>query len=209
MRVVVFGASGRTGRHLVRQALEGGHEVTAFVRDPARLGMDHPRLRIVSGDVMDAARVEEAVAGSEAVLSALGHTKASTKDIQTAGTENIVAAMKKHGVRRILSLTGAGVRDPKDQPKLSDKIIVFLLERLQGDVLRDAVVHAEVIKESGLDWIIVRGPMLTDGPHTGAYRVGYVGKNSGSKASRADVADFMLAQLSSNEYLGQAPMVSY
>lgn len=193
----------------MRQALEGGHEVTAFVRDPARLGMDHPRLRIVSGDVMDAARVEEAVAGSEAVLSALGHTKASTKDIQTAGTENIVAAMKKHGVRRILSLTGAGVRDPKDQPKLSDKIIVFLLERLQGDVLRDAVVHAEVIKESGLDWIIVRGPMLTDGPHTGAYRVGYVGKNSGSKASRADVADFMLAQLSSNEYLGQAPMVSY
>lgn len=193
----------------MRQALEGRHEVTAFVRDPARLGMDHPRLRIVSGDVMDAARVEEAVAGSEAVLSALGHTKASTKDIQTAGTENIVAAMKKHGVRRILSLTGAGVRDPKDQPKLSDKIIVFLLERLQGDVLRDAVVHAEVIKESGLDWIIVRGPMLTDGPHTGAYRVGYVGKNSGSKASRADVADFMLAQLSSNEYLGQAPMVSY
>lgn len=193
----------------MRQALEGGHEVTAFVRDPARLGMDHPRLRIVSGDVMDAARVEEAVAGSEAVLSALGHTKASTKDIQTAGTENIVAAMKKHGVRRILSLTGAGVRDPKDQPKLSDKIIVFLLERLQGDVLRDAVVHAEVIKESGLDWIIVRGPMLTDGPHTGEYRVGYVGKNSGSKASRADVADFMLAQLSSNEYLGQAPMVSY
>lgn len=193
----------------MRQALEGRHEVTAFVRDPARLGMDHPRLRIVSGDVMDAARVEEAVAGSEAVLSALGHTKASTKDIQTAGTENIVAAMKKHGVRRILSLTGAGVRDPKDQPKLSDKIIVFLLERLQGDVLRDAVVHAEVIKESGLDWIIVRGPMLTDGPHTGAYRVGYVGKNSGSKASRADVADFMLAQLSSDEYLGQAPMVSY
>lgn len=193
----------------MRQALEGGHEVTAFVRDPARLGMDHPRLRIVSGDVMDAARVEEAVAGSEAVLSALGHTKASTKDIQTAGTENIVAAMKKHGVRRILSLTGAGVRDPKDQPKLSDKIIVFLLERLQGDVLRDAVVHAEVIKESGLDWIIVRGPMLTDGPHTGEYRVGYVGKNSGSKASRADVADFMLAQLSSDEYLGQAPMVSY
>lgn len=193
----------------MRQALEGRHEVTAFVRDPARLGMDHPRLRIVSGDVMDAARVKEAVAGSEAVLSALGHTKASTKDIQTAGTENIVAAMKKHGVRRILSLTGAGVRDPKDQPKLSDKIIVFLLERLQGDVLRDAVVHAEVIKESGLDWIIVRGPMLTDGPHTGAYRVGYVGKNSGSKASRADVADFMLAQLSSDEYLGQAPMVSY
>lgn len=121
---MVFGASGRTGRHLVRQALEEGHEVTAFVRDPARLGLDHARLRVVAGDVMDAARVEEAVADSEAVLSALGHTRTSAKDIQTVGTKNIVAAMHRHGVRRIVSLTGAGVRDPKDQPKLFDKAIV-------------------------------------------------------------------------------------
>lgn len=206
---MVFGASGRTGRHLVRQALEAGHAVTAFVRDPARLGLDHARLRIVSGDVSDAVRIEEAVAGSEAVLSALGHTKTSANDIQTVGTKNIVAAMHRHGVRRVVSLTGAGVRDPKDQPKFFDKAIVFLLKRLQGDVLRDAVGHASVIKESGLEWVIARGPMLNDGPHTGEYRVGYVGKNSGSKASRADVADFMLKQLTSDEYLGQAPMVSY
>lgn len=193
----------------MRQALAGGHEVTAFVRDSGRLGIEHNRLRVIAGDVMDAVRVGEAVAGSEAVLNALGHTKTSTKNVQTVGTQNIIAAMKKYGVRRIVSLTGAGVRDAKDQPKLFDKAIVFLLKRLQGGVLRDAAGHAEVIKKSGLEWVIVRGPMLTDEPHTGEYRVGYVGKNSGSKVSRADVADFMLGQLTSGEYLGQAPMVSY
>lgn len=114
MRVLIFGASGRTGQHLVRQALEAGHEVTAFVREPARLKMDHARLRVVSGDVTDAVRTEEAVAGSEVVLSALGHTRTSAKDLQTVGTKNIVAAMHRHGVRRIVSLTGAGMRDPKD-----------------------------------------------------------------------------------------------
>lgn len=207
--MVVFGASGRTGRHLVGQALEREHLVTAFVRDPSKLRMEHEGLKVVEGDVMDAARVEEAVIGGEAVLSVLGHTGTSTKDVQTGGTRNIVAAMKKYGVRRIVSLTGAGVRDPKDRPKLFDKGITFLLKTLQRDVLEDAERHARVIEESGLDWVIVRAPMLTDGERRGEYRVGYVGKGSGSKVSRADVAGFMLDQLESDEFLRQAPMVSY
>lgn len=207
--MAVFGASGRTGRHLVGQALEREHLVTAFVRDPSKLRMEHEGLKIVEGDVMDAARVEEAVIGGEAVLSVLGHTGTSTKDVQTGGTRNIVAAMKKYGVRRIVSLTGAGVRDPKDRPKLFDKGITFLLKTLQRDVLEDAERHARVIEESGLDWVIVRAPMLTDGERRGEYRVGYVGKGSGSKVSRADVAEFMLDQLESDEFLRQAPMVSY
>jgi putative NADH-flavin reductase len=209
LRVVVFGASGRTGRQLVEQALEGGHEVTAFVRDSSKLGIEGEGLSVVVGDVMDAARVEEAVAGQDAVLSALGHTKTSAKDVRAVGTKNIVAAMKKHGVRRLVSLTGAGVRDPRDQPKLIDKAIRFLLKTLQRDVLEDAERHAGIIRESGLEWVIVRGPMLTDGPKTGEYRVGYVGKGSGTKASRADVAGFMLEQLTDDTHLGHAPMISY
>ena len=89
--------------------------------------------------------VERAVAGTGAVLSALGHTKTSSKDVLTEGTKNIVAAMNEHGVRRLVSLTGAGVRDPKDEPKLVDKIIDSLLKLLQRDVLEDAVGHARVI----------------------------------------------------------------
>ena len=209
MRVAVFGASGRTGRPLVEQALAAGHEVTAFVRDAAKLEMGHERLTVVEGDVKDPAKVREAVEGADAVLSALGHTKSSAKDVQTVGTANIVAAMQDVGVGRLVSLTGAGVSDPKDEPKLFDKAITTLLKLVQKDVLRDAENHARAIEESGLDWIIVRGPMLTEGEKKGEYRVGYVGKNSGTKISRADVADFMLRQTEDDTYLGQKPMVSY
>lgn len=210
MKLTVFGASGRTGRPLVEQALRAGHEVTAFVRDPAKLGISHEKLRVVSGDVKsNPEKVSEAVAGADAVLSVLGQTKGSPKDLQTAGTRNVVAAMREHGVRRLVSLTGAGVADPRDEPKLSDRAIVFLLRRLQGDVLRDAQEHARIIQESGLDWTIVRGPMLTEGEKKGEYRVGYVGKGSGARISRADVADFMLRQADDDAYLHQAPMVSY
>jgi len=209
MRVLVFGASGRTERLLVEQALEAGHEVTAFVRDPARLPVEHARLRVLKGDVLDMAAVERAVEGQDAVLSVIGHAKDAPRDVQTRGIRNIVAAMKRHGVRRLVSLTGAGVRDPEDRPKLFDRAIVAVLKLVQRDVLEDGVRHAEVIKGSGLEWVIVRGPMLTDGKKTGEYRVGYVGKDSGSKISRADLVEFMLAQIDDDTHLGRMPMVSY
>lgn len=209
MKVVIFGASGKTGRHLVEQALGAGHEVAAFVRDPSRLGVSHERLEVVRGDVTDAAAVEGAIAGRDAALSVLGHTKTSPKDVQFVGTKNIVAAMEKRGVRRLVSLTGAGVRVPEDEPKLVDRAFAFLLRRLQGDVLEDAERHAEAIKASGLDWVIVRGPRLTDGEERGEYRVGYVGKDSGTRISRADVAAFMLEQATGDAYLRRMPMVSY
>lgn len=209
MRVVIFGASGRTGCHLVEGALRSGHEVTAFVRDPSKLGGVAKRVEVVAGDVTDAVSVEGAIAGREAVLVALGHSKNSEKNMQTRGAENIVAAMEKHGVRRLVSLTGAGVRDPNDRPKLIDRVITGLLKLLQRDVLEDAERHVRAIRESGLEWVIVRVPRLTDGERAGEYRVGYVGKSSGTRVSRADVADFMLGRLEDDQYLGRMPVVSY
>ena len=209
MKVAVFGATGRTGRHLVEGALRDGHEVVALVRDPGKLDVSYEGLRLVEGDVLIPSRVEQTVAGADAVLSALGHTKTSPKDVHARGTENIVAAMKKHGVRRLVSLTGAGVRDAGDRPKVVDRVFSGLLKLLQRDVLEDAERHAGVIRASGLDWTIVRAPRLTDGPATGKYRVGSVGQNSGTKISRADVAGFMLRGLTDHSNVGQAPMISY
>ena len=209
MRVVIVGATGKTGHRLLAQAMSAGYEVRAFVRDVSRLPLRHERLQTVEGDVLDATSIERAVSGTDAVLSALGRTKTSTDDAQTVGVENIVGAMKKNSVSRLISLTGAGVRDEKDRPKLVDKVFRLLLKFLQPAVLRDAERHAEVIKASGLDWVIVRAPRLTEGPRTGNYRVGYVGKNSGTKISRADVADFMLWQLADDQHLHQQPMISY
>ncbi|QIN82018.1 NAD(P)H-binding protein [Rubrobacter tropicus] len=209
MKVAIFGATGRTGRPLVKEALERGHAVTAFARDPSRLGVSRDRLVVVRGDVTDASAVERAVSGQDAVVSALGHAKGSPKDVQTRGTANIVAAMEKHGARRLVSLTGAGVRTEGDEPKLVDKVFGLLLKTLQRDVLEDAEGHVAVIRASGLEWVVVRGPRLTEGEKKGQYRVGLVGKNSGTSISRADLADFMLDQLTDDAHLGRMPVVSY
>ena len=208
MELAIFGASGRTGRPLVQQALDAGHDVIALVRTPATFPLKHERLTVVQGDAMNAADVDEVVQGADAVLSTLGQTKNSPKDMQTVATKNIVAAMQKYGITRLVSLTGAGVDAPEDQPKLINHVIKFALKSLSGAVLADAEQHAKVLQNSTLDWVIVRGPMLTEGPHTGKYRVGWVGVNTGTRISRADVADFMLKQLTDNTYLHKAPMVS-
>ena len=208
MELAVFGASGRTGRPLVQQALDAGHDVIALVRTPATFPLKHDRLTVVQGDAMNAADVDEVVQGADAVLSTLGHSKTSPQDLQTVATKNIVAAMGKYGISRIVSLTGAGVDAPQDKPKFINHVIKFALKTMQGAVLADAEQHAKVLQDSNLDWVIVRGPMLTEGPYTGKYRVGWIGINTGIRISRADVADFMLKQVTDNTYIHKAPMVS-
>ena len=208
MKLAVFGASGRTGREVVRQALEAGHEVVAFVRDPAKLGLEHERLRVVQGDVGDDERVAAAVAGVDAVLSALGPTR-NVPDYQVErGTRNIVAAMKRHGVRRLVATAGAGVRVPQDKPGLADRFIKLALLLLSRHVYEDMRRTTEVVRASGLDWTVVRFPMLADGAPKGSVRSGYVGGGLGVRVTRADAAKFLLEQLHSPEYLRAAPMIS-
>ncbi len=207
MRVAIFGASGRTGRHVVEQALAAGHEVTAFVRDPARLPTRHERLRLVAGDIGDAAKVAEAVVGQDAVISALG-TNRPAFNAMTSGARHIVGAMERHGVRRLVTLTGAGVPDSHDRPTPINRFISLLLQRISPDVLADAQRHADQIRASDLDWTIVRVGRLTDGSRTGNVRVGWVGVNTRPFIGRPDTAAFMLRQLSDGTHLRQAPMIS-
>jgi putative NADH-flavin reductase len=209
MKIIVFGATGGTGREIVKQGLEAGHNITAFVRDPAKVAIEHPKLKLVRGDVMDAAAVEKAVEGHEAVISALGPSRPPMPSMMETAAKNIAAAMKKAGIRRMVSTTGAGVRDAQDQPKLVDHIIKGLLTLLAGEVLRDSEANVAVLRASDLDWTIVRYPRLTDGPFTGQYRVGYVGQNSGTQLSRADGAHFVLQELVNKKYTRQMPVVSY
>jgi putative NADH-flavin reductase len=209
MKLVVFGASGRTGRPLVEQALAQGHDVTAYVRTPSKLAdLDgRPNLRLVQGDVYDAAKVAEAVAGQDAVLSALGPEKPAFDQMQT-GARYVLAAMKEHGVRRLVTLTGAGVPAPQDRPTLVNKAIAWLLKRINPEVLADAQAHVDLVRASDVDWTVVRVPRLVDGPHTGKVRVGWAGVGTGIRINRADAADFMLRQLSDTTHLRQMPMIS-
>jgi putative NADH-flavin reductase len=209
MRVTVFGATGRTGKHVVEQALAAGHEVVAFARTPSKLGMQHERLRVVQGDIHDAAKVATAIAGSDAVIAALSPSRADkVKDIVSTGARNIVAGMKQHGVRRLIFSTGAGVPAPQDQPTLFGKVMGVLLKTISGDVLADSLQGVQTVRESGLDWTIARAPMLTDGPKTGKVWTGYVGKEMGRTLARANFAGFMVRQLSENGYLRQMPALS-
>ena len=205
--LTIFGASGRTGHQLVVQALARGHHVSAFVRNPTNLDVVHERLRVVQGHVEDAARVSQAIAGQEAVLCALGANKPAF-DAMTVGARHIIAAMSEHGVRRLITLTGAGVRAAQDRPGVAETFIVLLLRTLQPRVLADAVGHVEQIRGSGLDWTIVRVPRLLNGPATGKIRVGWAGINTGATITRADAATFMLDQLDDPTHLRQAPMIS-
>jgi putative NADH-flavin reductase len=209
MKIVVFGASGGTGKQIVEQALAAGHDVTAFVRTPARLTVQHPRLTICQGDVTNAGQVAQATQGQDAVISALGPSRPPVPGMMKTAAENITAAMRKHGVRRLISTTGAGVRDPQDQPKLADRIIKFMLKLTAAEVLRDSEQNVNVIRAADLDWTVVRFPMLNDGPLTGKYRVGYLGKGSGTRLSRADAAHFVVRELGEGKYICQAPVISY
>ena len=116
--------------------------------------------------------------------------------------------MKAQGVKRLIYMTGAGVDMPQDRPQFINHVIKFLLKTISGDVLENSVKAVRSVQASGLDWTILRAPMLTEGAATGSYRVGWVGVNTGPRLNRADAATFMLKQLSSQEYSGQAPMVS-
>ena len=209
MNIVVFGASRGVGRKVVEQALEAGHTVTAFVRSPEKLGLDHANLVVFQGDSLDASAVEKAIAGQEAVVSALGPTRPPVPHMMAISASNIVAGMKKHGVRRLVSTTGAGVRQPEDQPQLIDHLIGFLLNLMAREAVMDSAENVSVIQASALDWTIVRFPRLVDGEHTRKYRVGFVSKESGTQLSRLDAADFVLKELTEKNWLRKLPVVSY
>jgi putative NADH-flavin reductase len=208
--IALFGATGKTGSHFLKIALRDGYAVRALVRSPQKLSVEHTALHVVKGDVLLAEDVEKTVEGTDIAVSLFGHVKGSPEWLQTDGTKNIIAAMKKHGVKRIVSLSGGGLPFPeKDRPKIADKIIRGIMKIAVPKVLNDAVKHHGILENSGLDWVIVRGPRLTDETRKGTYRTGWVGVNAGTSIGRADLADFILTQVEDNQFNGKMPFVSY
>ncbi len=208
MRLTIFGATGRTGQQLIEQALLAGHTITILVRDPAKVRIDHPGIKVLIGDINNAEQVEQAITGAEAVISVLGPTRNKPTFEVAAGTEVILSAMKRLGVRRLILSTGAGIADPQDAPGLVDHLIKFLLKNISRYIYEDMEQVVSKVRATDLDWTIVRVPMLSDSPHSGRIRVGYVGKGVGMRIGRADLADFMLWQLSDNSQVHAAPAIS-
>ncbi len=208
MRIAIVGGTGATGAQLVSQALERGHEVVARARDPGAFGESVPRREVVRGDALNRDAVDRAVAGADAVCSALGPRRGSPPDLLRRATENILAAMTAHDVRRVVALTGAGVFAAGDRPKPVDRVFTTALGLLQRRLLRDSEAMVERITASDRDWVVVRAPRLVDGPRLDGYYVGPVGPSSGTRATRATVAAFMLDQLESDTHLRSLPVVT-
>jgi uncharacterized protein YbjT (DUF2867 family) len=209
-RILIVGATGGTGRQLVAQALERGHQVTALVRDPSKLQVVHPRLTVIQGDVLDEASVERAVRDQEAVLCALGHKRYFYPTrILSNGTRNILRAMETRGVTRFVCETSLGIGDSAGRMGLY--YTLFVIPVILPFYFWDKTRQERVIAGSNAEWVIVRPGVLTNSTKRGRLRHGHhVGSFLPTvRISRADVAEFMLDQLASDRYLRRAPGVCW
>jgi len=209
MKVIVFGATGTVGKLFVENALDGGHDVTAFARTPSRIAIAHPRLTLRAGDATKAAEVADAVRGHDAVVVTLGVGASRKNRIRSEGTRNIIAAMQRHGVRRLICQTTLGAHESWGNLNLFWKWIMF------GVLLRPAFIDHELqetlVRESGLDWTIVRPSAFTDGPEDGRFKVGFgpEERRLSLKISRADIARFLEGQLSDRGFMRRAVGISH
>ncbi|MAT99003.1 MAG: NmrA family transcriptional regulator [Anaerolineaceae bacterium] len=208
MKLTIFGATGGTGQELVKQALADGHVVTVYVRNPDKVTQEMPQLTVIQGNMNEPENIEQAIAGADAILSALGPTNNTPERPLTTGMAHIVTAMKKNGVNRLIAATGAGVADPRDKPQLKGLLFGLALRLFARHVLADSQGMVAAVRNSGLDWTLARAPRLNDDPGSGQIKVGYAGQGPGTQLARTDFARFMLDQLESDEWRQKAPMLS-
>lgn len=206
MKLIVFGPTGGTGKAAVEQAAAAGHQVTAFARRPAMLGdvASRPGVTVVTGDALEPAAVTAAIAGHDAVLSALGTRPWRHVDICSRGTAVIVPAMQAAGVRRIIALSSLGVAESWSQMGAGSRAMAWLFLRM---AFRDKAAMEQLLRDGDRDWIVVRPGLLTSGKPRGTWRVADDGSLSGGRIARADVATFMLAQLTDDTWLRKLPVI--
>lgn len=211
MKLLILGSTGGTGRELVRQALTAGHAVTAFARNPEDLGLHHDRLSVAEGDVLEPETLEEAAAGQDAALSALGVARLGPSDVLSDGTQNVIEVLRWHGIDRFVCQSAMGVAESKKQlPAMSFFFRNVMYPFALRHVYADKELQEHYIRRSALDWTIVRPGELTAGPHTNCYcATRPTETNIQGRVSRADVAGFMLTALTDEKTVCKAISLSY
>jgi putative NADH-flavin reductase len=209
MKLLVIGSTGRVGSEVVRQALDAGHHVTAFARDPAAVASHGERLRVARGDVRDQASIERALAGQDAVVSCLGTRNRKQRGLRTEGTRRILAAMRSGTAPRLVVFSAFGVGDSLALLRRTDfffgRIILPLFLARQFE---DMAGMEALVRRSPLEWVIVRPGALTGKPATGTVKVAGDGNGKpGSSIPIADVAAFMLECATSASHVRSAPVI--
>lgn len=201
MKITVFGATGQTGHLLVRQALDAGHAVTAYARNPERLRIGHPSLSVTAGQLDNDEAVLAAVQSADAVIEGVG----SVSD----GTRRIIAAMNTSGVRRLVAISTCSVPDPQDLPDAKVKTLVRFVKTAAPKPYREVRRASEIVRASSLDWTLVRVAKLNNKQTADQVKTGYYGHGVvGLSITRADLAAFLLDQATNLTYLHQAPAIS-
>ena len=203
MQVLIVGAAGKTGNLTVERALAAGHRVTAFVHNP---DFSHPGVRVVTGDAGNPQDVRQAVAGQDAVIDTLGgKTPYKATDLETSAARNLITAMQAENVRRLIVVSMMGIGDSAEQAPFWYEYLL-MPTFLRGST-PDKTHMEEAVQASGIEYTIARPPILSDDPATGSYQV-IPPPTKAHKITRADLAQFLVDQLTSPSYLNQAVVVA-
>jgi putative NADH-flavin reductase len=208
-RLLILGATGGTGLQLVSQALEAGNEVTAYVRDAAKLEVKHERLRVVVGPIVDEARpFREAMTGQDAVISTLGRgLSLQSEHVIERCVPPMLSAMKSHGVGRLIFTSAIGVGDAYSEAPLLSKLVIRVLLK---DIYPDKLIGENLVRNSDLEWTIVQPAGLTNGRLTRRYRAAeHLRHRMVATISRADLAHFLLSQLEDRVYVRRIAQLEY
>ncbi|MEU9331980.1 NAD(P)H-binding protein [Streptomyces sp. NPDC048290] len=210
MKLTVFGATGGVGREIVRQALDAGHQVTAVVRDPARLAVTGAGLEVYRADLGDPQAVRAAVAGRDAVLSGLGARSRKDAGVTARLTRTVLEAMEAEHVRRLVVVSAAPVGPPAEGEGALDRLMLGAVSLVFKDIYADLRETEAELARSATDWTVVRPPRLQDKPLTGVYRRVIGGfPRKGRFIGRADVAHAMLAAVRDGATVGRGVGVAY
>jgi biliverdin reductase/flavin reductase len=210
VKVAIFGATGGTGRIMIRKALERGHQVTAAARNPSALLGGHERLRVVEADVMQPQTLDAVVEDQDAVITSVSVGNALREGrkpttLFSEGTRNVIAAMERQGIRRLVCLSSSAVEPDPALGIVFGKIMrPLLFKEMYADMSR----MEDEVRKSGLEWVIVRPSTLTDDPTSGRYILGIDRIPKGWRVPREDVAEFVLDQLRDDRYLGRAVAIT-
>jgi putative NADH-flavin reductase len=205
MKLVVFGSTGKIGQEIVKQSLAQGYEVTAFVRDPSKITLEHGDLNIMTGDIYEFTSVKQAIQGQDAVICSLGTSELGKTTVRSEGTANIIRAMKGDHVKRLVVVSAMGVAESWSTLSFINKLFFATLLR---SARQDHEKQEVVVKESNLDWTIIRPSGLTDTPLTESYDLGENILAKTSQISRADVAHAIIKEVQDDTFVHKAVTIT-
>lgn len=209
--IALFGATGPTGKHIIEEALKQGYSLSVYTRDAKKLESFAGRVKIIVGDLSDQDAIAKCINDADVVISALGPNALKVQGDKPVmhGLANIIAAMHHAGVRRLIQISTAAYRDPKDSFVFKAHAFALLFKVIARKGFEDIKATGELIANSDLEWTLVRIPNLKDGPANGNVNVGWYGKTKLSmKLSRANLAKFLVNQIVDKAFVRAAPAIA-